>query len=274
MFVANVMHADNQLEEIAYLRLSEGFWQVWVTDTKGSHHRQITFDAVDKTRISWSPDKLQLLVNTNAGNLVVVGVKSLMKRDIKLDSLEVFDAQWSTDGQYIAYTSTTSLQADNAEVWVARIDGSEKRKVTSNTAVTLSPTWNPKRGSIVFSAGLPGKNQELWEVFPDTGKSEQLTVAKTSSMDPSVNHEGKILYSSDQAGSYAIWLLDEEMHKRKVTMPSGYDAQPSWSRDGKSFAFFRISGKKKQVWVYDFASATEIPITPENVLSRTPSWAK
>ncbi|MES2637014.1 MAG: hypothetical protein V4605_06770, partial [Pseudomonadota bacterium] len=193
---------------------------------------------------------------------------------IALDSLEVFDAQWSPDGKQIAYTSTTTLQADNAEVWVANIDGTEKKKITNNTAVALSPAWNEKNNSILFSAGVPGKNQELWEVFPETGKSEQLTISKYSSLDPNVNQAGQILYSSDQTGNYAIWLLDEKQKKQQLTKPSGYDAQPSWNPTAKSFAFFRIINTKKQIWIHDVVSGEEYPITPDNVFSRSPAWAE
>jgi TolB protein len=227
--------------ELAYLRFTQGYWQVWVTDKKGVAHRQITFDKVDKTKTSWSPDRSRLLANTNEGNLWIIDVKTLEKKSVSVNAVAVFDAQWSPDGKQIAYTSTTSLQADNAEVWVARIEGDETIKVTQNTAVALSPAWNPKNNSILFSAGAPGKNQELWEVHPLSGKSEQITVSKYSSLDPSANREGKILYSCNQSGHYTIWLLDEKQNRKQITTTQGYDGQPSWSPSGASFAFFRIS---------------------------------
>jgi TolB protein len=258
--------------DIAYLRFDGDYWQVWVTDPKGTQHRQITRDKMDKTRVSWSPTRKQLLVDSNDGNLAIIDVSTLEKTPIALDSLEVFDAKWSPDGLQIAYTATTSLQADNAEVWVANTSGTDKKKITNNTAVALSPAWNPKNKSILFSAGSPGKNQELWEVTPETGKSEQLTISHASSLDPSVNAAGQILYSSDETGHYAIWLLDKKQKKQQLTKPVGYDAQPSWSANGKSFAFFRIVGTKKQIWVHDLKSHEEYAITPDNVLSRSPAW--
>jgi TolB protein len=273
LLLATAVHADSKLSaDIAYLRFAGDYWQVWVTDSKGAAHRQITFDKVDKTRISWSPNRAQLLVDSNDGNLSIIDIYTLAKKAVTLDSLEVFDAQWSPDGLQITYTSTTSLQADNAEVWVVNIDGTEKKKITNNTAVALSPAWNPKHNSILFSAGSPGKNQELWEVFPATGKSEQLTISKYSSLDPNVNSAGQILYSSDQTGHYSIWLLDEQQKKQQLTKTTGYDAQPSWNPTAKSFAFFRITGTKKQIWVHDLTSGEEYSITPDTVLSRSPAW--
>jgi len=55
-----ILSASALDQSIAYLRLTEGYWQVWVTDSKGKEHRQLTFDASDKARISWSKTPLKI----------------------------------------------------------------------------------------------------------------------------------------------------------------------------------------------------------------------
>jgi Tol biopolymer transport system component len=259
-------------EKVAYLRYTNNFWQVWVTDVNGSFHQQLTFDEVDKSRISWSNSIGQLLVNSNDGTLSLLNIDTKQILPVPLDSLEVFDAQISPDGKQITYTATTSLQADNAEVWIANLDGSAKTKITNNTTVTLSPSWNPKTGSILFSAGSPGKNQELWQVSLDVNKSEQITVSPFSSLDPNANSKGEILYSSNQTGHYNIWLLDASQKKRQVTNSKTYDGQPVWNKSGEIFVFFRISNNKKQIWLYHLDSGKETPLTLDAFLSRGAVW--
>lgn len=257
---------------IAYLRYTNDYWQVWITDYQGKSHKQITRDAVDKTRVSWFPDRKRLLVNGNDGTLSIVEVKTGKSVPIQLDALEVFDAKLSHDGLRIAYTSTTSLQADNAEVWFANVDGTDQIKLTNNTSVALTPNWNPQTNSILFSAGVPNENQEIWEVSIGNKQSQQITIAKTTSIDPCVNQLGALLYSSNGSGAYSIWMLGKDQTPQQITQSPGFDAQPSWAPDGKAFVFYRIANSKKQIWLKDLSTNQEYPITPDDVLSRSPAW--
>ena len=259
---------------IAYLRLTEGYWQVWVTDAEGKQHRQITSDLVDKARVSWNPEHTQLLCNANDGSLQIIELGSSKVRKIELDSLSVFDAQWSPSGKQLAYSATTSLQADNAEIWIADIDGQSKQKITNSLAVALTPAWNPKNNSVLYAAGKPGKNQELWEVNPVTGQSEQLTVSHSSALDPSVNPQGDIVYSSDVTGRFNLWLMDAARKTEQLTKSTAFDAQPSWSPDSTQIVFYRLEGNIRRLWVLNLKTREVRPITPANVASRYPAWIR
>jgi len=262
---------DNQ---IAYLRFADNYWQVWVTDAEGNQHRQITYDPTDKARVSWSPDRKRLLCNSNDGTLQIIDLKTLGAEKILLDSIGAFDAQWSPSGKQITYSATTSLQADNAEIWVADLSGSSKRKITDSLAVALTPAWNPKKGSILYSTGKPGKNQELWEANPITGQNEQLTISKSSALDPSINSQGGIVYSSDVAGSFNLWLVDAEQKPRQLTSTSAFDAQPSWSPDAAKIVFYRLEKNSRRLWVIDLKTRQSRPITPAAVAARYPAWIR
>jgi Tol biopolymer transport system component len=261
-------------DDIAYLRLTDNFWQVWVTDATGSSHRQITFDPIDKARVSWSADRQKLLCNQNDGRALFVDINGGKKEFLPLDALGVFDVQLSADGKHIAYSATTSLQADNAEIWLADANGRNQRKLTDHIAVALTPAWNVKTGAILYSAGKPGANQEIWSVDPRTGDSEQITISKSSAVDPSVNVKGEMLFSSDMQGNYSIWLLDNSKKMKRITQLDAFDAQPSWSPSENKFAFYRLDGKKRRIWVHDLNSGKELPITPESVASRYPAWIR
>lgn len=259
---------------IAYLRLTDGYWQVWVTDADGNQHRQLTSDSIDKARVSWNPEHTKLLCNANDGSLRIIEVNPLTSSKLTFDSLGVFDAQWSPTGKQITYSATTSLQADNAEIWISDIDGQSKRKITDSLSVALTPAWNPQNNSVLYSAGKPGKNQELWEVNPNTGKSEQLTVSHSSALDPSVNAQGVIVYSSDVSGRFNLWLMDAARKVEQLTHSAAFDAQPSWSPDGSRIVFYRLEGNTRRLWVMDVKTRQARPITSAEVASRYPAWIR
>lgn len=272
MAMAHPAAARSMNDAIAYLRLTDGFWQVWLTDSAGENHQQLTFDESDKSRVSWGPTRRQLLCNTNDGSIYLIDVATRQQTPVPIESSGVYDAQWSPDGKQIAFTATTSLQADNAEIWVADADGKNVRKLTDHVTVALTPTWNPQTGAVLYSAGKPGHNQEIWSIHPAKGGSEQLTISKSSSLDPNVSATGVLLYSSDASGNFDIWLREGKQPAIRVVDSPAFEAQPSWSPDGRRLVFYRLDGQLRRLWIYDREKKMEYPITPASSQSRYPAW--
>ena len=42
--------------ELAYSRLTNGHWQIWICDTEGQQPEQLTFDPSDKRNPQWTAD--------------------------------------------------------------------------------------------------------------------------------------------------------------------------------------------------------------------------
>lgn len=271
--VTQAAAASSSDDRIAYLRLTGQIWQVWLTDAAGRTHQQLTFEEADVSRVSWGKSRNELLCNTNDGSVYLLDVETRKKSPVSMESAGVYDAQWSPDGKRVAFTATTSLQADNAEIWVADIDGKNVRKLTDHVTVALTPTWNPKTGAVLYSAGKPGQNQEIWSIHPVSGANEQLTISKSSSLDPSVNASGDLLYSSDVQGTFDIWLRAGRNAAVPVVQSPAFEAQPSWSPDGRRLVFYRLDGSSRRLWVYDLNKKVEYPLTPDGTLSRYPAWA-
>ena len=80
----------------------------------------------------------------------------------KLGDLVGETGAWSPDGKWLAYTNLGDL-------FVARTDGTESRKVLSVKGDILNVTWSPDSGRLRFdssiTAGAAGQQLE-WEVSP------------------------------------------------------------------------------------------------------------
>src|SRR5437879_13446812 len=85
------------------------------------------------------------------------------RHPLKLDDLARFrnvnDPQLSPDGQWIAYTvSTTDVKEDkgSTHIWLASYDGKSDRQITFSNDGEGSARWSPDGKFLSFTLGRPG----------------------------------------------------------------------------------------------------------------------
>src|SRR5919197_3342575 len=134
---------------------------VFLSDRDGTSLRVMNPDGSGEHRIPWLP------ANTNYsfshdwshvaayvdGQLVVERLDSSDRRSLGRATY-LARASWSPDGTRVAFTAP-SARPNEADVLVARIDGTETHRV----AVGFSPTWAPTGDRIAYLAGPYGKNE-------------------------------------------------------------------------------------------------------------------
>ena len=117
------------------------------------------------TPLSVSPDGSTLLVADEVGQTAFHGplwsVPVLGGSARKLGDIDTPSAEFSPDGQTIAYVSGNDL-------FLAKSDGSQSRKLVSLSDAVFDPIWSPDAKSIRFRLG-GGFNSvgSLWEVGAD-----------------------------------------------------------------------------------------------------------
>jgi Tol biopolymer transport system component len=90
------------------------------------------------------------------GNLIVFDMGGIFQHDVYLMSIDGNDlhkvstgnnsqgASFSTDGQWIAltaYTDVANKDQASCEIYIMRLDGSDKRQLTSNQYCDYQPRW-------------------------------------------------------------------------------------------------------------------------------------
>ncbi|HZJ01977.1 MAG TPA: Ig-like domain-containing protein [Gemmatimonadaceae bacterium] len=210
---------------------------------------------------SWSPDGKKLLVSAAAGLRIVPADGSGENEtsiDIKLSDIEPWDADWSPDGDRIAFGSWTS--SDFVRAFIMNADGSNGRTFVGpvNNAIwdECGPVWSPDGRSVALLGGVFGGFMNfngLLGIFavgivdPATGVVHTIATTGTTCWDDSYGQKktmSGIAWSPD-ASALAItrrdppWptsevqrasiaIVDISTKEIRAVIPDAYD--PAWSR--------------------------------------------
>jgi len=143
------------------------------------------------------------------------------------------DHDISPDGRWITFNETGARE----DLFVARIDGSDYRRLTDDAARDRAPRFSPDGTKILFYSDRGG-SYDIWTVRPDGSRMEQITSGANSTNFPTWSPDGaRITYSGINAGG--LYVIDSASKALKATQPEPPLAPNvmfwpfSWSPDGK-----------------------------------------
>lgn len=166
----------------------------------------------------------------------------------------------SPDGDWVAFRSERS---SSSEIWVARVDGSQARKLTAyDGPVTGSPRWSPDGKWIAYDSRVNG-NGDIFVVSADGKSIRQITREASNEMVPTWSRDGKtIYYASDRGALLQIWSVEafrEGASARQVTLAGGFKAVES--ADGK-YLYYAKRKPKSGLWRMPLPSGEEEEVAP------------
>jgi serine/threonine protein kinase/WD40 repeat protein len=91
-----------------------------------------------------------------------------------LSGISTRDISFSRDGQWVAYVSFPG-----GVLWRSRVDGSERRELTSRALEGGAPQWSPDGKQIAFAARIPGKATGIFLVSSEGGTPEAVIGGET-----------------------------------------------------------------------------------------------
>lgn len=123
-----------------------------------------------------------LLLAVGAGGLITVGQQSSAPRPIAVDDIfgyrEAHDPQVSPDGQFVAYTvSSTSLKDDKPETRIFMVPavGGEALALTAEGASSEHPRWSPDGKFLAFLSERSERKTQVYLLNRLGGEAQRLT---------------------------------------------------------------------------------------------------
>lgn len=228
-------------KQVVFTRHRGGKIGLVVMAADGSSEKTITTGKFPEYDASWSPDAERLAFthvsqSGTQGNLDVFIAnadgsepKKFAGDQGKLSHEEY--AAWSPDGKQIAFSSTFE---GNQELYVAEIDGSNRRRLTNDPALDAHPAWSPDGQKIVFASNRWG-DFEIAIMDADGGNLRRLTAARGLDDYPVFSPDGRrIAFTSNRDGNYEIYVMDiDGKNQINVTGHEALDNYPAWTNDSK-----------------------------------------
>lgn len=133
--------------KIVYTVLRLGLLQIWEMDVDGGNKQQLTRPGGSFSDYlpGWSPDGKYLLFSETNADLnapaslmkLVLGQETASRLPIPLP---VVDADFSTDGEWIAYEFSDTK---NQDIYICRLPEGSPKRLTYSSQIDFDPAWRP-----------------------------------------------------------------------------------------------------------------------------------
>lgn len=267
--------------KIYYVHQGGGTKEIWQMDYDGANQHAITHLGAISISPRISPDNTRLAFSSLDRNGFQIRMYSLL-----LNRLVNFSAAsgsnlspaWSPNNKEVAYSSSRS---GDPEIWVADINGSLARRITSFKGPDVSPVFNPKTGlQIAWISGRTGLPQLY--IMDSDGSGVQRMTDGGYATSPSWSPNGQFLafawnrkYGPGAPGGQDIYVMEVASKKWiQLTHDGGRCDFPSWSPDGRHIVYANTAdGRDEHMKIWTMLSDG----TQKHPLSATggdmPNWS-
>ncbi len=177
---------------------------------------------------------------------------------------------WSSDGQWIAYTSYAKHKPDLYIRQVYKKMGA----VVAKKGINIAPSWVPGKLQLAATLSFTG-DPEIY-LLTETGKIiNRLTHSHGIDVSVSWSPDGKqMAFVSKRAGSPQIYIKDMASNQvRRLTFEGKNNTQPAWSPNGNRIAFTAMNRDGLNIRVIGVDGKGLAQMTHDAGDNESPSWS-
>jgi Tol biopolymer transport system component len=217
-----------------------GLSQVWFLSYPDGATRKVTNDLNGYRTIGLTTDGTRLSTIQTSGMVNVwVAPEGDAKRAVQLPTGNIgfyaaggINISWAPDGRVVLATN----ESGTMDIWIMDADGGNRKQLTANSGMNLSPTVSPDGRYIVFTS-TRGGGRSIWRIDLDGGNPKRLSTGSAEGP-PSISPDSKwIVYSSLVGAKPTLWKLGID-GDNPVQIGDKVAVSPSISPDGRYIAYF------------------------------------
>lgn len=214
---------------------------LYLRSADGKEERRLTQTTDPEYDANFSPDGKRLLFafdksSPNQGDIDIhlieretSAVTPVVKTEQQLSHEEW--PSWSPDGEWFAFTST---RYGNQELCIARVNGKDETRLTTDPTIDAHPAWSPDGKRIAFATDRWG-DLEIAVMDRDGKNLRRVTESRGLDDYPAWSPDGaKLAFASNRDGNFEIYTTDTNGEQpRRATNNPGIDNFPTYSPRGE-----------------------------------------
>jgi hypothetical protein len=259
---------------VAFLRLTEGYWQVWLMAPNGTAARQITSSPVDKYSISWCSENRVLHFYTALGDTTFVDLETGRTRTAVPPaairprgpfgeplSFELNPRQWAIASGRVSMSWPNCGEGEIDEVVALR-----------------SPAGLPQ-GMLVAIQKTVGKDEKTRfriGVVDEHHVGELILGSPNGRMALShrvVSSNREAAFVSDREGALEVWRIGSDGSRARLSDMGVDVGSLSWSSDGRFLYFDAAPSGVRQIFRMSADGGELVQLTHGKTPSRSPVFS-
>ncbi len=224
---------------IAAIRKARGIFELVLFDADGKNPRTLLSEQSILLTPAWSPDGKELLLTSYRSGHPEVWRYRLADRSFRrlAPVANAMGGVWSPDGKRVAFTAS---DGGNSHVYVVDADGTAAKRLTSGSALDLSPSWSPDGKRIAFVSDRAGTPQ-LYVMSADGSNPRRLTFQGNYNQTPQWSPRGDLIAftARDERKVFDVFVVQPESGRiDRITQDQGRtNEEPSWAPNGRMLVF-------------------------------------
>lgn len=263
--------------KIAYTSRRGGAKEIYTMDYDGYDQRPFTRNGSLNLFPIWAPDNSKLAFVSFRTGKPEINIHSYL--DGSRLPFPMFNSFVSTpvispDGTQLLFSLRTPR--GDADLFVAKLDGSERRNITNQPAIDTSPTWSPSGKQLAFVSDREGAAGQIFICDIDGANVRRIVKEGGDADSPAWSPDGRWIafhWKPHMAENYDIYLAEVSSGRIfQSTINGGSNENPTWAPDGRHLAFQSNRSGSVQIYIM-LVDSTELRIVTGQGSNTSPSWS-
>jgi TolB protein len=250
--------------------------EIYLMDYDGFDQRAFTHNGSTNLFPTWAPDNSKIAFISSRTGKWEINIHSII--DGSRLPFPMFNTFASTpaiapDGNQLAFSLRTPR--GDSDIFVSRIDGSDRRNVTNNPGIDTSPTWSPSGKQVSFVSSREGAGGQIYLCDTDGANLRRIVKEGGVADSPSWSPDGRWIafhWKPRLAENFDIYVAEVSSGRVfQLTSENGSNESPSWAPDSRHIVFQSNRNGSSQIFIM-LADGSELRAVTSQGSNTSPSW--
>ncbi len=227
----------------------------------------------ERCKPAWSPDGKTICYAARQ-DLWTIPASGGPARRLSSDGALDYYPAWSSDGKHIYFSSS---RGGTLALWRIGAGGGVAERKTKGTSYEQDPTVCRDGSRLAYATEQEPAALHIRDL--KTGLDRKLSGMQGDCLPTIAPDASKVVFSSKRAGRTSdLWIQPLEGgapagQPQRLTEDTAHASCPTFSRDGKWIAYYRIIGERRDIYTIPATGGRPIMVTDDPAPDYQPSWS-